>query len=145
MDNFRLSYFNFCGCLFLRESDFRENTGLHWCSQCIRTKYNVEFRLNVIFLFLDPKLYILTHPSTKCSRWVFVITCLSVVNNFFEHPLLINHKADCNRTLQECTLGEALSKLFKEFESMQNAGCHDNKKSKFGKNFKNILVRNYKA
>ena len=34
---------------------------------------------------------------------------------FFKHCLLPNHKANLDETWQGCSLGEALQKLFKEF------------------------------
>ena len=72
-----------------------------------------------------------------CDHVLSVVQCAfrcpSVINNFFEHLLLSTHKASCNQTLQECSLDEALSKMFKEFNSMKNSGCPSNKKGKFGK------------
>ena len=52
---------------------------------------------------------------------------------------------DSNQTWQKWSLGGPLSKLFKEFDSMQNSGCYGNKREKSAKTFKNFLVRNQKA
>ena len=59
--------------------------------------------------------------------------CLSV-NNFFKNLLLQNQKANLDKTWQECSLGEALKKLLKEFNSNKNSGCHGNKMAENGKN-----------
>ena len=64
------------------------------------------------------------------------------VNNFFKNLLLQNQKANLDKTWQECSLGEALQKLLKEFNSNKNSGCHGNKMEKI---FKNLLVTNHKA
>ena len=56
------------------------------------------------------------------------------VNNFFKNLLLQNQKANLDKTWQECSLGEALQKLLKEFNSNKNSGCHDNKMAENGKN-----------
>ena len=55
------------------------------------------------------------------------------VNNFFE-LLLQNQKANLDKTWQECSLGEALQKLLKEFNSNKNSHCHGNKMAENGKN-----------
>ena len=56
------------------------------------------------------------------------------VNNFFKNLLLQNQKANLDKTWQECSLGEALQKLLKEFSSNKNSGCHGNKMAENGKN-----------
>ena len=56
------------------------------------------------------------------------------VNNFFKNLLLQNQKANLDKTWQECSLGEALQKLLKEFNSNKNSGCHGNKMAENGKN-----------
>ena len=56
------------------------------------------------------------------------------VNNFFKNLLLQNPKANLDKTWQECSLGEALQKLLKEFNSNKNSGCHGNKMAENGKN-----------
>ena len=66
------------------------------------------------------------------------------INNFFKN-LLQNQKANLDKTWQECSLGEALQKLLKEFNSNKNSGCHGNKWLKMEKIFKNLLVTNHKA
>ena len=101
---------------------------------------------------LDSKLYpFLAHLSTTCSEGAIVTSHrpssvrLSVrpsvrpsicpsVNNFFKNLLLQNQKANLDKTWQECSLGEALQKLLKEFNSNKNSGCHGNKMAENGKN-----------
>ena len=56
------------------------------------------------------------------------------INNFFKNRLLQNQKANLDKTWQECSLGEALQKLLKEFNSNKNSGCHGNKMAENGKN-----------
>ena len=70
----------------------------------------------------------LAHLSTTCSRGAFrVVRCLScVVNNFFKHLLLPNRWDNLDQTWQECSLGGPLQKLFTEFGSIKNSGCHGN-------------------
>ena len=70
----------------------------------------------------------LAHLSTACSRGAFrVVRCPScVVNNFFKHLLLPNRWANLDQTWQECSLGGPLKKLFTEFDSIKNCGCHGN-------------------
>ena len=48
--------------------------------------------------------------------------------------LLQNQKANLDKTWQECSLGEALQKLLKEFNFNKNSGCHGNKMAENGKN-----------
>ena len=62
-----------------------------------------------------------------CSRGTFrVVRCPScVVNNIFKH-LLPNCWANLDQTWQECSLGGPLQKLFTEFDSIKNSGCHGN-------------------
>ena len=83
----------------------------------------------------------LAHLSTTCSGGAIVTghrpsvrpsICPSV-NNFFKN-LLQNQKANLDKTWQECSLGEALQKLLKEFNSNKNSGCHGNKVAENGKN-----------
>ena len=70
-------------------------------------------------------------PSVRLS--VRPSICPSV-NNFFKNLLLQNQKANLDKTWQECSLGEALQKLLKEFNSNKNSGCHGNKMAENGKN-----------
>ena len=93
---------------------------------------------------------LLAHLSTTCSGGAIVTghrpsvrpsVCPSVrpsicpsVNNFFKNLLLQNQKANLDKTWQECSLGEALQKLLKEFNSNKNSGCHGNKMAENGKN-----------
>ena len=71
----------------------------------------------------------LAHLSTTCSSGAFrVVRCPScVINNFFKHLLLPNRWANLDQTWQECSLGRPLQKLFTEFDSIKNSGCHGNK------------------
>ena len=86
----------------------------------------------------------LAHPSTTCSRGAFrVVRCPScVVNNFFKHLLLQNRWANLDQTWQECSLGGPLQKLFTEFDSIKNSGCHGNKIGFFKQFFKNLFLWN---
>ena len=89
------------------------------------------------------KSFFLAHLSTTCSGGAIVTghrpssvrpsICPSV-NNFFKNLLLQNQKANLDKTWQECSLGEALQKLLKEFNSNKNSGCHGNKMAENGKN-----------
>ena len=65
-----------------------------------------------------------------------------VVHNFFKHCLLPNHWANLDETWQECSLGEALPKVFKRLNSNHNSGCHGNLKEKYSKIFENLLLWN---
>ena len=84
----------------------------------------------------------LAHLSTTCSRGAFrVVMCPScVVNNFFKHLLLPNRWANLDQTWQECSLGGPLQKLFTEFDSIKNSGCHGNEIEFFKQFFKNLLL-----
>jgi len=57
------------------------------------------------------------HPSTISKKNLFL-------HNYSAHALETSHK---------CSFGEALPKLFKEFNSMQNSVCHGNQKQKLQK------------
>ena len=84
----------------------------------------------------------LAHLSTTCSRGALrVVRCLScVVNNFLKHLPLPNRWANLDQTWQECSLGGPLQKVFKEFDSVKNSGCHGNKLEFFKQFFKNLLL-----
>ena len=86
----------------------------------------------------------LAHLSTTCSRGAFrVVMCpLSVVSNFFKHLLLPNRWANLDQTWQKCSLGGPLQKLFTEFDSIENSGCHGNEIEFFKQFLKNLLLRN---
>ena len=81
------------------------------------------------------------HLSTTCSRGAFrVVMCpLCVVNNFFKHLLLPNRWANLGQTWQECSLGGPLQKMFTEFDSIKNSGCHGNEIEFFKLFIKNLL------
>ena len=68
----------------------------------------------------------------------------SVVNNFFKHLLLLlpNCWANLDQTWQECSLGGPLQKLFTEFDSIKNSGCHGNEIEFFMQFFKNFFLWN---
>ena len=76
--------------------------------------------------YCDPMMSIVPHQSTIC----------------FKQHFLLNHLVDCHQTSQYWSFGGPLSKLFKEFNSIPNSGCHGTQNLK-GKNFKNLLVKNY--
>ena len=96
--------------------------------------------LSVISHWIFPqKNFFLTHLSTTCSGGAIVtghrpLSVRPSVNNFFKNLLLQNQKANLDKTWQECSLGEALQKLLKEFNSNKNSGCHGNKMAENGKN-----------
>ena len=87
----------------------------------------------------------LAHLSTTCSRGAFRMSmCPScVVNNFFKHLLCPNGWANLYKILQECSLGGLLQKLFTEFDSIKNSGCHGNEIEFFKQFFKNLLLWNH--
>ena len=82
-------------------------------------------------------LVFLAHLSTTSVRRLSF-----VVNNFFKHLLLPNRLANLDQTWQECSLGGPLQKLFTEFDSLKNSGCHGNEIEFFKQFFKNRLHRN---
>ena len=83
---------------------------------------------------------VLAHRSTTWGAFR-VVKCLScVVNNFFKHLLLPNRWANLDQTWQECSLGGVLQKLFTEFDSIRNSGCHGNETEFFKQFFKNLLL-----
>ena len=88
--------------------------------------------------------FLLAHLSTTCSRGAFkMVMCpSSVVYNFFKHFLLPNRWANLDQTWQECSLGVILQKLFTEFDSIKNSGCHGNEIEFFKQFFKNFLLWN---
>ena len=99
------------------------------------------------------KPWFLAHLSTTCSGGAIVTghrpvsvrpsvrpsICPSV-NNFFKNLLLQNQKANLDKTWQECSLGEALQKLLKEFNSNKNSGRHGNKMAENGKKSLKIFL-----
>ena len=91
-------------------------------------------------------LWSLEHKVLKgsCSGGdVSVVRCpSSVVNNFFKHLFLPNHTANLDQTWQECSFGGPLQKLFTEFDSIKNCGCHGNEMEFFKQFFKNLLLWN---
>ena len=114
--------------------------------QCFLSIPSFNFSVTFIFLsasfFSSPEHNVLR--GSYCDRSSSVVrpsVRLSVrpsicpsVNNFFKNLLLQNQKANLDKTWQECSLGEALQKLLKEFNSNKNSGCHGNKMAENGKN-----------
>ena len=117
--------------------------------------YLLKLKPYKLFEMLTSPGFFLAHLSTTCSGGAIVTghrpssvrpsVRLSVrpsvrpsicpsVNNFFKNLLLQNQKANLDKTWQECSLGEALQKLLKEFNSNKNSGCHGNKMAENGKN-----------
>ena len=72
--------------------------------------------------------------GSYCDRSSSVCPSVRPSNNFFKNLLLQNQKSSLDKTWQECSLGEALQKLLKEFNSNKNSGCHGNKMAENGKN-----------
>ena len=79
--------------------------------------------------------FIISSPEHKALR---VSYCDCPMSGVRQHLLLLNHWANLDETWQGCFLGEALQKLFKEFNSIHNSGCHDNQKEK--KNAKSLKI-----
>ena len=104
--------------------------------------HNVSKENRCNLLFSSPEHNVLR--GSYCDRSSSVVrpsVCPSVrpsicpsVNNFFKNLLLQNQKANLDKTWQECSLGEALQTLLKEFNSNKNSGCHGNKMAENGKN-----------
>ena len=101
------------------------------------------WNLSIISHWIFQQYLFLAHLSTTCSGGAIVTghrpasvrpsACPSV-NNFFKNLFLQNQNANLDKTWQECSLGEALQKLLKEFNSNKNSGCHGNKMAENGKN-----------
>ena len=90
-------------------------------------------------LFSSPEHNVLRGSYCDRSSSVRPSVRLSV-NNFFKNLLLQNQKANLDKTWQECSLGEALQKLLKEFHSNKNSGCHGNKMAENGKKTLKIFL-----
>ena len=63
------------------------------------------------------------------------------VNNYLKILLLWNCPTDFSETSQKWSLGDALSKHFKDLNSMENSGCHGNREKKTLKIFLSQTVR----
>ena len=112
--------------LFLLKSGF-----IHNQKGCARWAHYLE---KSCVIFSSPEHNVLR--GSYCDRSSSVVrpsVCPSI-NNFFKNLLLQNQKANLDKTWQECSLGEALQKLLKEFNSNKNSGCHGNKMAENGKN-----------
>ena len=84
--------------------------------------------------FSSPEHNVLRGSYCDRSSSVVRLSICPSVNNFFKNLLLQNQKANLDKTWQECSLGEALQKLLKKFNSNKNSGCHGNKMAENGKN-----------
>ena len=125
--------------LFQTERVCRQQLQIWWKCQKIllneskiqpeKEKLLVYCLIYMLFIYLFLYICFLAHLSTTCSRGAFrVVRCpSSVMNNFFKHFLLLNRWANLDQTWQECSLGGPLQKLFTEFDSIKNSGCHGNK------------------
>ena len=60
-------------------------------------------------------------------------------STIFKQHLLLNHWASSNHISQDWSLGDSDWKMFKDFESMQDSGCHGNHKKKKKKKKKPAL------
>ena len=80
---------------------------------------------------------------TVQSELLWSLTVRHRLFTFSFKRLFLNQLTKFKIILQECSLGGSLSTLFKEFYSMQNFGCHGNKKGEINQNFKNLLVKKY--
>ena len=94
---------------------------------------SVRLLYELFLVFSSPEHNVLRGSYCDRSSSVRPSICPSV-NNFFKNLLLQNQKANLDKTWQECSLGEALQKLLKEFNSNKNSGCHGNKMAENGKN-----------
>ena len=118
-----------------------------WVFGCISVS---QTHLVINYFIIDHNF--LAHLSTMCSRGAFrvvmcpscvirrassVVRCVSsVVNNFFKHLLLPNRWANLDQTWQEYCIGGRLQKLFTEFDSIKNSGCHGKKLNFLSNSFK---------
>jgi len=71
-----------------------------------------------------------------------VRTCVRMTmrQQFFKQPLLLNQLAKFVETMQGRSLYETLPTLFKELNSMKNSGCHGNRID-FFKILKHVLIK----
>ena len=88
---------------------------------------------------------IFSSPEHNVLKGSFKGVDVSVINNFFKHLLLPNHWANLDQTWQECSLGGPLQKLFTEFDSIKNSGCHGNEIEFFKQFSKNHLLWNRRS
>ena len=94
----------------------------------------IKILLRFFPVFSSPEHNVLRGSYCDRSSSVVRPSICPSVNNFFKNLLLQNQKANLDKTWQECSLGEALQKLLKEFNSNKNSGCHGNKMAENGKN-----------
>jgi len=81
----------------------------------------------VYVLFLWWPMSVVHRPSVRaCAR-----------QQLFKQLLLTMHLANCVKTSQRCSFYKTLPKLLKEFNSLQNSGCHGNRNIFFKNLFKN--------
>ena len=87
----------------------------------------------------------LAHQCTKCKvsfcdRSPSVVVFVRPFIFSYKWLLLLHQLTKFKIILQKCSLGGSLLNLFKKFYSMQNFGCHGNKKGEINQNLKNLLV-----
>ena len=87
----------------------------------------------------------LAHLSTTCSMGAFRVwsVCRASSTISLKHLLLLNREADLDQTCQKCSLRGPLQKLFTEFDSIKNSGCHGNEIEFFKQFLKNLLRNNW--
>ena len=114
------------------------NLGREVHSEMLHTKYQSSMPSSFREEDFQRFCYLLAHLSTTCLGGAIVTghrpSARPSVDNFFKNLLLQNQKANLDKTWQECSLGEALQKLLKEFNSNKNSGCHGDKMAENGKN-----------
>ena len=107
------------------------------CNRKVNIKQTLpveQFRPSRASIFSSPEHNVLRGSCCDRSSSVVRPSICPSVNNFFKNLLLQNQKANLDKTWQECSLGEAVQKLLKEFNSNKNSGCHGNKMAENGKN-----------
>ena len=92
--------------------------------------YFYGFKANNKHFVQNQFLYVFSSPEHNMLKgellgWWCVRRASCVINNFFKH-LLSNPWANLDQTWQECSFGGPLQKLFTEFDSIKNSGCHGN-------------------
>ena len=63
-------------------------------------------------------------PSTKMVPTAELSLTLDPMGNSHKNLLLRNHWANCNQTLLKLSLGGLLPKLYPEFQTSDQDGCH---------------------
>ena len=98
----------------------------------IDAPHPVYFNISLLIKYLSAIETLISSPGHKVLGVSYIVITLypSSVNNFFKHLLLLNHWVNLDETWQGYSLGEALRKFFKEFNSIRNSDCHGNLKEK---------------